>query len=154
MTPFIFLQKFSAASADPSKGKCLSSWKECSCGKLSVHRWQVRPSSVIETFPLYAGKSTPFGQGSSPVNYNYYIRAATWEKVPSDRCARRRPKSARALWQSDQSLRSPHEEPASFAVRNTPSKHSDQTPRMRRLIWIFVGCKCPVICFLKLRLGW
>ena len=29
---------------------------------------------------------------------------------------------------------------ASLAIQNAPSEDSDQTARMRRLIWIFVGC--------------
>ena len=40
---------------------------------------------------------------------------------------------------------------ASSAIQNAPSEHSDQTARMRRLIWIFVGCTCPKERFEPLR---
>ena len=32
-------------------------------------------------------------------------------------------------------------------IQNVPSKDSDQTARMRRLIWIFAGRKCPNVRF-------
>ena len=39
-------------------------------------------------------------------------------------------------------------------VSQADNEYSDQTARMRRLIWVFVGCKCPNVRFLKLRLIW
>ena len=44
-----------------------------------------------------------------------------------------------------------HEETASFSDQNTHSKDSDQTARMRRMIWIFARRKDQVR-FLKLQL--
>ena len=40
---------------------------------------------------------------------------------------------------------------ASMAIQNVPSEDSDQTVRMRRLIWIFAGCTYPKVSFLTLR---
>ena len=54
-------------------------------------------------------------------------------------------KRNRAVW-SESSL-STWRVFASLAIQNVPSKDSDQTARMRRLIWIFAGRTCP-----KLRL--
>ena len=34
------------------------------------------------------------------------------------------------------------------AIRKAPSEDSDQTARMRRLIWIFAWCTCPKVRFL------
>ena len=42
---------------------------------------------------------------------------------------------------------------ASFAIQNVPSEDSDQTARIRRLIWIFAGRTCPTVCFLMLWLS-
>ena len=39
---------------------------------------------------------------------------------------------------------------ASLAVQNAPSEDSDQTARMRRLIWIFAGRTCPKVPFVRL----
>ena len=47
----------------------------------------------------------------------------------------------RAVW-SDSSL-SARRNFASLAFQNAPSEDSDQTARMRRLIWIFAGRTCP-----------
>ena len=41
---------------------------------------------------------------------------------------------------------------ASLAIQDAPSEDSDQTARMRRLIWIFVGRTCTKVCLLMLRL--
>ena len=41
---------------------------------------------------------------------------------------------------------------ASLAIQNAPSEDSDQTARMRRLIWIFAGRTCPMVRFLPLRI--
>ena len=41
---------------------------------------------------------------------------------------------------------------ASLAIQNAPSEDSDQTARMRRLIWIFAGRTCPKVRFLMLQL--
>ena len=46
----------------------------------------------------------------------------------------------RAGW-SESSL-SPRRNSASLTIQNTPSKDSDQTAQMHRLIWIFVGRTC------------
>ena len=65
--------------------------------------------------------------------------ASTSKKVPSDMCAQRALKPACASMQSDQSLHCPLDKTASLTIQNTSSKDSDQTARMRRLIWIFAG---------------
>ena len=41
---------------------------------------------------------------------------------------------------------------SSFAFQNAHSEDSDQTARMRRLMWIFSGRTCPKLRFLTLRL--
>ena len=41
-----------------------------------------------------------------------------------------------------------------LAIQNVPSEDSDQTARMRRLIWIFAGRTCTKIFFLTLWLIW
>ena len=41
---------------------------------------------------------------------------------------------------------------ASLGIQNAPSEDSDQTVRMRRLIWIFAGRTCMKVRFLTLRL--
>ena len=41
---------------------------------------------------------------------------------------------------------------ASWVIHFVPSEDSDQNMRTRRLIWISVGCTCPNVCFLNLRL--
>ena len=33
-----------------------------------------------------------------------------------------------------------------FAIRNEPSDDSDQTAQMRRLIWLYTGLACPMVC--------
>ena len=40
---------------------------------------------------------------------------------------------------------------ASFAIQNAPSENSDQTARMRRLVWIFAGRTWPEVRFLTLQ---
>ena len=40
---------------------------------------------------------------------------------------------------------------APLAIQNAPRKDSDQTVRMRRLIWIFTWRTCRKVCFLTLR---
>ena len=75
----------------------------------------------------------------------------TWDNVPSARHAQGRFKSACAYAQSYQSLRSLHKIYAYLAISNAPCEDSDQTARMRRLIWIFIGRTCPKECFLTLR---
>ena len=74
-----------------------------------------------------------------------------WENVRSDMCAQRRLKSACAFAQSDQSSLSAWRNFASLAIQNASSEDSDQTARMRRLIWIFAGRTCPKLRFLTLR---
>ena len=59
-----------------------------------------------------------------------------WGNVPSDICTQRTLKLACAFAQTHQNLRSPHED---SAIQNAPSEDSDQTERMRSLIWIFAG---------------
>ena len=39
-----------------------------------------------------------------------------------------------------------------LCIQNAPNKDSDQTARMRRLIWIFAGRRCPKVTFLSMRL--
>ena len=82
------------------------------------------------------------------------IRAAAWENVLSDICAQRRLKSACASAHSDQSLRCPHKETLHPWLFNAPSEDSDQTARMRRLIWIFAGRTCSKGRFLTSPLIW
>ena len=41
---------------------------------------------------------------------------------------------------------------ASLSIQNAPSKDSDRTERMHRLVWIFAGGICPKVRFLMLRL--
>ena len=41
---------------------------------------------------------------------------------------------------------------ASLTIHNVPSEDSVQTARMRSLIWIYAGRKCPKVRFLTLRL--
>ena len=79
----------------------------------------------------------------------YFIRVATWENVPSDLCAQRKLKSACASVQSDQSFRCPHEELCIIGYPKCASEDSDQTARMRRLIWIFAWCTCPKVRFMR-----
>ena len=67
--------------------------------------------------------------------------------------AQRRLKSAWAFAKSDQSLRCPHEETGSLAIQNASTEDFDQTPQMRRLIWIIAGRTCPKVGFLTLRLN-
>ena len=67
----------------------------------------------------------------------------------SDINVRRRLKSASAFAQSSHSLRCPHDETMHpYISKMTPSEDSDQTARMRRLIWIFAELTCPEVCFL------
>ena len=56
----------------------------------------------------------------------------------------------RAVW-SESSL-SEWRNFAFLAIQNVPSEDSDQTARMRRLIWIFAWYTCLKICFLMLQL--
>ena len=98
-----------------------------------------------------------------------------WEIVPHDMCAQHRLKSACDSAQSDQSLYCPHKKTtknkqtnkketnkpkktknkktnfAPLAIQNAPREDSDQTVRMRRLIWIFTVRTCRKVCFLTLR---
>ena len=69
-------------------------------------------------------------------------------------CAQRRlwPACACADW-SESSL-SAWRNFASLAIQNAPSEDSDQTARMRRLIWIFAGRTCPTVRFLTLRFNY
>ena len=41
---------------------------------------------------------------------------------------------------------------ASLVIQNVPSEDSDQTARMRSLIWIFAGLSCPKVRFLTFRI--
>ena len=43
---------------------------------------------------------------------------------------------------------------AYLAIQNAPSEDSDQTARMRRLIWIFAWRTCPKVHFLTLRFNY
>ena len=76
----------------------------------------------------------------------------TPENIPSDMCTQRRLKSACASAQSDQSLCSPLEETLHPWQAKMHREDSDQTARMRRLIWIFSGNTYPKLRFLTLRL--
>ena len=77
--------------------------------------------------------------------------AATWENVPSEICVKQRQLSLRiqAVW-SVSSLSS-WRNFTCLAIQNTPKKDSDQTVRIRRLIWVFATCTCPKVRFLTLR---
>ena len=77
---------------------------------------------------------------------------ATWENVPSDMCTQRRLKWACASVQSDKSLHCPDEVLYHWLV-NVTCVDSDQTARLRRLIWIFVMSTFSLkLRFLALRL--
>ena len=68
-------------------------------------------------------------------------------------CSVIRPQRIRAVL-SESSL-SAWKSYASLAFQDIyASEDSDQTTRMRRLIWIFAGCTCPKIRFLTLRIKW
>ena len=58
----------------------------------------------------------------------------------------------RAVW-SESSLFA-RRNVASFLPKNAASEDSDQTARMRRLVWIFAGRTCPRVRFLTLRCNW
>ena len=47
---------------------------------------------------------------------------------------------------------SPWRNLASLVIQNAPSEDSDQTARMRSLIWIFAGRTCPKLCLQTFRL--
>ena len=56
-------------------------------------------------------------------------------------CAKRRLKS---VWSADQSIRCPHTVTLHhYLSKNAPGENSDQTARVRRLIWILSGRTCP-----------
>ena len=67
-------------------------------------------------------------------------------------CSKRGLKSACASAQSDKSSFSAWRNVACMAIQNAPREDSDQTARMRRLIWIFSGCTCPKVLFQTLSL--
>ena len=74
--------------------------------------------------------------------------------VSSDICVQRTIKSPCPPARSDQSHLCPHEGTwHSYLSKNVPSEDSDQTARMRSLIWVFAGRRCPKIRFLMLRLN-
>ena len=79
------------------------------------------------------------------------ISASAWENVPSDVRPTKTQISLRvcAVW-SESSL-SAWRNFASLAIQNAPSEESDQTARMRRLIWIFAGRTSPKERFSTLR---
>ena len=82
----------------------------------------------------------------------FTLWTATWENIPSGICAQRTLRSACLSAQSDQGLACPHEETMHLLLsKNAPSEDSDQTARMRSLVWIFTGCTCRKVHFLTLR---
>ena len=63
-------------------------------------------------------------------NFKHQKWATSWQNQQNDLCAQRRLRSARAsAWRSIGFL----------AIHKAYSKDSDQTGRMRRLIWVFAG---------------
>ena len=64
-------------------------------------------------------------------------------------CAQQRLKSSCAPAQSDQSSLPACKYIVSLAIQNVPSEDSNQTARMRSLIWYFSGRKCPTVRLLK-----
>ena len=83
----------------------------------------------------------------------YRIEPQREETYPLDMCAQRKLKTACTSAQTDQCLRYPHEETLHpWLSKNEPCEESDQTARMRRLIWIFTRHTCPKVRFLTLRL--
>ena len=78
-------------------------------------------------------------RGKKAINY---IWATTWQNQQSGMCAQRRLGSAWAAAevQADLSLRCPYKRKlGSLETHWAHSKDSDQTGRMPRLIWVFVG---------------
>ena len=75
--------------------------------------------------------------------YGFNIWGATSENVPWTMRPTKTQISlrARAVW-SESSL-SAWRNVAPLAIQNAPGEDSDQTARMRRLIWIFAGRTCP-----------
>ena len=65
---------------------------------------------------------------------------ASWQNQPNGMCTQRRLRSAWTSSQSDQSLLSTWRRLGSLATHWVHSEDSDQTVRMPRLIWVFVGC--------------
>ena len=80
------------------------------------------------------------------------MRATMLENIPFYMCAQRRLKSICTITQSDKTSLSVWKNVAGLAIQNAPSEDSDQTARMRKLIWIFAGRTDPTVRFLTLRL--
>ena len=80
------------------------------------------------------------------------IWATSWQNQQNGMCAQRRLRSAWASAQSDQSLLSAWRNIDSLATHWVHSEDSDQTGRMPRLIWVFVGSTCHFVGFVMRRL--
>ena len=106
------------------------------------HRARTRPSRLKRVFLAQKHYVLP----------TLKISAITWENGSFLICAQRRLKLACLSSQSHPSLLSAWRNFASLAVQNAHGADSEQTARMLRLIWIFAGCSCPKVRFLKLLL--
>ena len=84
--------------------------------------------------------------------YNVQTIELQHEKTYLLMCVQRRLKSACTSTQSDQVFLICMKKLASLAIQNAPSKDSDQTVWMPRLIWIFAGHICPTLGFLTLHI--
>ena len=91
--------------------------------------------------------------------FHRYVPAGTCtvrhkrNNVPSDMCVQRRLKSACASVRSECSF-STWINFSFLLIQNAPSGNSDQTVRIRRLIWIFAGRTGPNVRFLTLQFKW
>ena len=74
------------------------------------------------------------------------------EHIPSDRCSKQRCRSACAFADYSECL------PETFWITKNvnflqvKNEDSDQTVRMCRLIYVFIGSSCQKVCFLMLQL--
>ena len=75
------------------------------------------------------------------------IWVASWQNQQNGMCAQRRLRSAWATAQFDQSSLSAWRSIGSSATHWAHSEDSDQTGRMPRLIWVFVGRTCHFVRF-------
>ena len=81
--------------------------------------------------------------------YRQYYLNRHVRKRTSDMCGPTKTQTSLHIWAVwPESSMSARRNVASLVIQNTPSEDSDQTARMRRLIWIFSGCKCKKVRFL------
>ena len=94
---------------------------------------------ILENFLKIADLRLSIFKLSSVKLSEIMIRAMTWQNQPNGFCAQRRPRSAWASAQSDQSSLSAWRKLESSAIHWAHSEDSDQTGWMPRLIWVFAG---------------